>query len=301
MPERTTRTRNTRTTRARSLATIAGLAALAAGLGGCVNQGAHDDLMQENRTLTSRNTELSNRLREMEQINSGLRGDASGVAGSIASLQSERDALRSQLEQARGTILSLEDQLAGIELTRLDPVTDDALRRLADQYPDVIRYDAERGMLQFASDLTFDSGSATVKDSVRGSLQALARVLNAAAGSQYDVRIVGHTDAQRISANTAQRFPTNMHLSVARAIAVRAELMKLNVPAGKMQAAGWGEFRPAVPNTANGNTPANRRVEVFLVAGTGSAFAPSGSDASTGTGVAPDRERINARQFEPTK
>jgi flagellar motor protein MotB len=29
-------------------------------------------------------------------------------------------------------------------------------------------------------------------------------------------------------------------------------------------AGGWGEFRPAVANNANGNTPANRRVEIYL-------------------------------------
>jgi hypothetical protein len=37
-----------------------------------------------------------------------------------------------------------------------------------------------------------------------------------------------------------------------------------------MMAAGWGEYRPAVTNTPSGNTPQNRRVEIFLVKSAGS-------------------------------
>jgi hypothetical protein len=39
----------------------------------------------------------------------------------------------------------------------------------------------------------------------------------------------------------------------------------MGVSPQKMMAAGWGEFRPTVTNNANGNTPQNRRVEIFLV------------------------------------
>ena len=36
----------------------------------------------------------------------------------------------------------------------------------------------------------------------------------------------------------------------------------------KVEFAGWGENRPAVTNGSNGNTPQNRRVEVYLVRST---------------------------------
>jgi hypothetical protein len=32
----------------------------------------------------------------------------------------------------------------------------------------------------------------------------------------------------------------------------------------KVEASGWGEYRPMVANSANGNTLQNRRVEIFL-------------------------------------
>ena len=47
-------------------------------------------------------------------------------------------------------------------LKALDPATDQALRDLAAQYPDLVVYDPDRGMIRFTSDLTFGSGSAEV-------------------------------------------------------------------------------------------------------------------------------------------
>ena len=153
-------------------------------------------------------------------------------------------------------------------------------------------------MLRFASDLTFDSGSDIVKDQAKQALSALGNILKSSAASPYEVFIVGHTDSQRISGGTAQRHPTNMHLSCHRAIAVRSALAGMGVPADKMFAAGWGENRPAVPNTGNGNTPANRRVEIFLTRSTASSM---GGEIDTPTTATPDRETPPARQPEVEK
>jgi hypothetical protein len=61
----------------------------------------------------------------------------------------------------------------------------------------------------------------------------------------------------------AAQHPTNMHLSAHRAISVRDALVSDGVTANRMQVAGYGEFRPIVPNGANGAAQ-NRRVEIFL-------------------------------------
>jgi chemotaxis protein MotB len=119
-------------------------------------------------------------------------------------------------------------------------------------------------MLRFASDLTFDSGSDVVKPEAKQALSAFSRVLLSPSAANYDVYIEGHTDSQRISPNTARRHPTNRHLSVHRSISVINELAAMGVPTSRLMAAGWGEHRPRVPNTPSGNTPANRRVEIYL-------------------------------------
>jgi chemotaxis protein MotB len=147
----------------------------------------------------------------------------------------------------------------------LDPATDSALQALAAQYPELFVYDSETGMLRFKSDLTFDSGSDVVKSEARSALGQLATILNGPA-AQYDIRVVGHTDAQRVRQVAGRRFKDNLELSAFRSISVRNVLVGAGVAATRVEFAGRGEFDPIVPNTAgSGNTQENRRVEMFLV------------------------------------
>ena len=231
---------------------------------GCASQSTYDDLYEVNISLRNRNEEL---LRQIENVDSEHRRllDSSGSAGQIAQeVRAENQRLADENARLRSDLRSLGDRIASLQIEPLDPTTDAALSDLAARYPDLIVYDPDRGMLRFSSDLTFASGSADVQPGAQASLQTLAGVLNAAAASGYNVEIVGHTDAQRISAGTARRHPTNMHLSCHRAIGVRRELVKLGVAPDRLKAAGWGEHRPVVPNTGAGNTPQNRRVEIFV-------------------------------------
>lgn len=303
-PRQTSNTRLHNRFTARRLAVAAGFGVAAMALGGCVSQEKYDQAVSEIRVLTSRNADLSSRLAEIEQTAGSLRDESAGVRGTIDDLRRQNGTLRQELANANTTITNLTEQLGSLQFERLDPATDAALARLAERYPQLVTYDSERGMLQFSSDLTFDSGSAVVKSTAKQTLQALAQVLKSSEATQYDVRIVGHTDSQKPSGQTLQRHPTNVHLSVHRSIAVRRELQLLGVQEARLEVAGWGEFRPAIQNTSTGNTPANRRVELFLV--------PSGRSASAGSMMAPsgdtgggrsfiDREQLDGGRFEPTK
>lgn len=243
-------------------------------LGGCVSQNDWDRLYEENRTYKERNEILA---RERDEARNSLHL----VQGKNAQLESALDALRRQYGDATGQLDrllreydALGNRISGLQFSELDPETDRMLSELARQYPDLIIYDSATGMLRFAADLTFDSGSDAVRESAKAPIAQLAKILTSAAATQYEVVVVGHTDSQRISARTAQRHPTNMHLSAHRAISVRNELVGLGVAAPKIQAAGWGEFRPLVPNTPSGNTPQNRRVEIFLRRATGDVSTP---------------------------
>jgi flagellar motor protein MotB len=268
------------------------------GLGGCVSQQEYDRLVDTNRSLKATNADLQAQLDDRNRLIGTLRGETGSASDSIAGLSDANAALRAQLAAAQDQIRRFEDDLASMSMSRLDPVTDSALRDLANRYPGLVTYDPDRGMLRFASDLTFDSGSAVVRASAGDSLRALAGILNSSDAMGYDARIVGHTDSQRISAATAQRHPTNMHLSAHRAIAVRDALIGLGVAAGRMEAAGWGEYRPAVANTSTGNTPENRRVEIYMVRGSGGNVG-AGAPASSGS-IELDRD-AGSGGFEPVK
>lgn len=254
------------TRRAGALTLAAVLGAGGAGVG-CASQTEYDGLYEANISLRNRNEELLRQIEQVQGENERLLG-SSGAAGELVQeLRSENNRLRDENARLESDLRALGDRIANLQIQPLDPVTDAALSDLAAQYPDLILYDADRGMLRFSSDLTFASGSADVQPGAQASLRALAGVLSSQAAAGYAVEVVGHTDAQRISANTARRHPTNMHLSCHRAISVRSELVGLGVAPDRLKAAGWGEHRPVVPNTGNGNTPQNRRVEVFLTRG----------------------------------
>ena len=101
-----------------------------------------------------------------------------------------------------------------------------------------------------------------------------------------EVLIVGHTDDVPVT-HSRQSHPSNLHLSVHRAIAVRNALVNSGVTPDNVRVAGDGEFHPLVANTSGG-TAENRRVEIYLVP------APRGEtcDRYGGRGGHDDPERI---------
>lgn len=87
----------------------------------------------------------------------------------------------------------------------------------------------------------------------------LAGIAEAISEGDLSVLIAGHTDSD----NTDEY---NMRLSEERAQAVYDYLVDLGVPPSLLSTEGYGENRPAVPNTSPENKALNRRVE-FVVEG----------------------------------
>lgn len=256
--------RTLRSARVLSLAAGSGLLTLTMLMGGCVNQGEYDRLYETNRALTDRNGALERQIAEALSARNSAADQLARTEAALKALQDQNADLLNRLRQAGVDIAGLNDAIAKLGVGPLDPETDRIMQDLADQFPQYLEYDPRLGMLRFKSDVLFDSGSDAIRAEARPALSALAQVLNNPAAAPYEVIVLGHTDSQRISPGTARRFPTNVHLSAGRSISVRAALVDLGVNPGKMQVAGWGEFRPRVENTGSGNTPENRRVEFYL-------------------------------------
>lgn len=237
---------------------------------GCVAQKERDDLLTQYRKCEEQNEELRARLaeaRERIRVLSSAPQTAGGDA-ELAAARSEVARLQSALNDAERRIRDLANAtpVAPAPIVVAGPLPqalDDALRRLAESNPQMMSYDEARGMVKFTSDFTFGSGSDKVEAAAVDALRRLAGVLNTPMASGYEIRIVGHTDNVPIR-HSAQRHPTNWHLSVHRAIAVKDALAGAGVAEPRMSVAGYGEFRPVVPNGAQG-ARANRRVEVYLV------------------------------------
>jgi chemotaxis protein MotB len=173
---------------------------------------------------------------------------------------------------------------------------------LAAQYPDVLTFDQRSGMLRFSSDFTFASGSAALNANAQTLVQKLASILNTPVAQPFEVKVVGHTDNQPVK-RVASQHPSNMYLSAHRAISVRDALVGDGVAANRMQVAGYGEFRPIVPNGANGAAQ-NRRVEIFLAPLT-VPLAPTGNPMDAGSAPAkkatPAAVKSRNDDDEPTK
>jgi type VI secretion system protein ImpK len=104
----------------------------------------------------------------------------------------------------------------------------------------------------------FESGKADVREKF---LPVAAKIAQAVEKEQGFIKVVGHTDSIPIK---NVRFPSNFHLSVARAEAVAAVLKKGISDPSRLQTEGKGEDQPIASNETAEGRAQNRRVEVLI-------------------------------------
>lgn len=118
--------------------------------------------------------------------------------------------------------------------------------------------EADRSVVRLRGDSFFGSGSA---EPMPQSLPVLRRIGQALAEVQGEVLITGHSDNQPIR---SMRYPSNWHLSAARADAVKGALSTLVDPA-RMRSDGKADAEPVAPNDTPANRARNRRVDIVLL------------------------------------
>jgi chemotaxis protein MotB len=118
-------------------------------------------------------------------------------------------------------------------------------------------------VLSIESELLFKAGSATLSASAKTSLnKAVAVIKDRFPG--YDVRVVGHTDDQKI-ASSKNSWNDNWDLSAGRAREVLLYLEGRGISGKQLGLAGYGSQRPVAPNTSTENKAKNRRVEIVVI------------------------------------
>jgi chemotaxis protein MotB len=231
-------------------------------LGGC--SGQNTALLEANRAQNEQITKLVQDNQSLHTLNQQLQDGLVARDQAMSKMQALVNDLRAGRGDLEAKLRDWDTRMAGMNFGNiaLDSETDKALAAMAAEHPDLLEYDAKRGLVRFKSDVTFDSGSDKLKDTARSTLHQFAQILNTKAAA-YDVRIVGHTDAQPIN-NARKEHPTNWHLSCHRAISVLKELASNGFAYERAEACGRGEFDPMEPNGAGGKSQKNRRVEVYL-------------------------------------
>ncbi|CAN7217630.1 MULTISPECIES: DotU family type VI secretion system protein [unclassified Variovorax] len=118
--------------------------------------------------------------------------------------------------------------------------------------------EADRSTVRLRGDSFFGSGSA---DPMAQSLPVLKRIGEALAEVKGEVLITGHSDNQPIR---SMRYPSNWHLSAARADAVKGALSSFIEPA-RMRSDGKADAEPVAANDTPANRARNRRVDIVLL------------------------------------
>ena len=119
-------------------------------------------------------------------------------------------------------------------------------------------------VITIPGEVLFDSGKAELMQTSKRTLAKIAENIKKRIGNDdsWQIRIEGHTDNVPILNG---KYASNWDLSTARALIIVKFFMENNFfPPDQMQAMGYGEFRPLVPNDTVENKRKNRRVEIRL-------------------------------------
>ena len=122
--------------------------------------------------------------------------------------------------------------------------------------------DAQRSVVRIRGSGMFASGSATLEPRFAPLLTRIGEALREEAGR---VAVLGHSDNQPIR---SVRFPSNFHLSQARAEAAMAVIQRATGgdPA-RFRAEGRGEAEPIADNATQQGREENRRIEIVVLNG----------------------------------
>ncbi|MGE0860504.1 MAG: type IVB secretion system protein IcmH/DotU [Gammaproteobacteria bacterium] len=116
--------------------------------------------------------------------------------------------------------------------------------------------------VEIRGDGFFNSGSAEVQSQV---IPVLERIGDAMNQFEEPILVAGHTDNVPLSGARRMRFPTNWHLSQARAEAVAAVVGSRLKKAERIRAEGRSDTEPKAPNDTPEGRAQNRRVDVTLL------------------------------------
>ena len=269
---------------------IVTLAALSVTLTGCVSQEKYNALKLDRdryaEQLGQAQTEASAARSEAEayknQIAQIING-AGGKEGLLINLQTQNADLQRQLDDLnRRYADALNKQGAGNALP--EPLSN-ALTEFARQNPDLVDFDAARGIVKFKSDVTFATGSAELTSQARTAIQRFSQILNSGAANNYELMVAGHTDDTRVvnPQTIAAGHKDNWYLSAHRAISVGSALMADRVNPQRLAVTGYADQRPIAANGSESGKSKNRRVEVLILPNTVRSTTPVATAAPAPT------------------
>lgn len=181
-------------------------------------------------------------------------------------LQTENDRLRQQQQELARTLRKLREKMdSGGQNNRSG--TSDLDLEIPDRLQDKIKKITVNGRtgLRLENIVLFGSGSAQLTEAGKKAVEQIVPVLNEL-DEEMVFRVEGHTDNVPIE-ESGDRFPTNWHLSAARAITVARHLINKGISRKRIQVVGHADVKPIASNENAEGRKKNRRVEITIMPG----------------------------------
>lgn len=282
-----------------------GLAALVLSLTGCVSQEKYSAMKLRADQLAEQAGQSDADAQRARAQAEAYKNQLDQIAGSgntkdamLANLNQQNSDLKAQVAELNAkyeNALSQPPQIMQVGGMALPAPLSNALSSFAAANPDIVDFDPARGVVKFKSDVTFATGSAEVNDRATGVIQRFAQILNSQGASGYELMVAGHTDNRPVVNQRTKDLGhfDNWYLSVHRAIAVAAELVRNGVSKSRLGVAGYADQRPIASNSSDAGRAQNRRVEIIILPTTNRATAITASATSAPPRSAPAHQHLD--------
>ncbi len=212
-------------------------------------------IIADNRQLVENQRLLQGAL---EQLRSNLNRQNERLKSKSEALVYSEQA-RTELEQERREIL-LQAQRRAETVERIREELAPAMQETGAQ----VLLKEDRITIRLPGRLLFDSGEADLREEGRRVFAAVAEVLRTRLAG-LSLRVEAHTDNIPIGGNLSERFPTNWHLSSARACAA-VDFLEISqgIAPDRLEAIGRGPHSPIGDNNTEEGRALNRRIDLVI-------------------------------------
>ena len=215
-------------------------------------------LRDEEQLTTAQQTRIDRLNRQVEALREQLRRVSAALELSEETVAEQEERID---ELGRRLNLVLVERVR--ELSRYRSEFFGRLREVLGDRED-IRIEGDRFVFQ--SELFFETASADIEDAGTDQLDSLAETIVELQDAipeeiPWVLQVEGHTDIRPIA---TEEFPSNWHLSTARAQSIVDYLIERGVPPQRLSPAGFGEYHPVTEGTDPESLQRNRRIELRL-------------------------------------
>lgn len=243
---------------------------------GCVSSGKYDRLKKEYEEYKNESQAVAHKMAyDLKEALSTLEAERARCAAEAASYKQQLDALNAEkvglvMDKSRlqATEAELKAALADVQKrkaaaeARIQEFRDLLARfkTLIDAGKLKVRIVDGKMVVELATDVLFQSGSAVLSAEGKAAVTEVANVLKTIPDREF--QIAGHTD--NVPIRTAQ-YRSNWDLAFDRAHSVLKTMTEAGMPQTSISAASYGEFQPRAPNADDAGRAQNRRIEIIVV------------------------------------